>query len=178
TETHDAITADQNQRRITTTAATVNTFNGSKNILRRWRHFANLLQLMGKNVQQNFGVGIGIGMAQIFGVKLFSQLCCVGQVAVMSQAKTVGRIYIKRLGQCRAGAAGGWITHMTYAHASSQAAHMAGAEYILDQSVVLTQIEDSVITGCNTGSILPSVLQHRQRVIQRNRDIGSGNNAN
>jgi hypothetical protein len=67
---------------------------------------------------------------------------------------------------------------MTNPHFACQPAHMTRSEDILYQTVILTKIKDTVVTGGNSRSILPSVLQDSQSVIQRNRYFGSGNNAN
>ena len=143
----------------------MHTFHRIEDVVSGGRHFAYLLQFMGKHVKQHFGIGIGVDMAQVLREQLFAELCRVGQVAVVSQAQPVGRVDIKRLSQRRAGAARGRVTHVTDTHVAGQPAHVPGTKYILDQTVVLAQIQYTVVVRCDPCSILPAMLKHRQGIV-------------
>ena len=48
------------------------------------------LQLMGEDVEQDLGIGIGVDVTQILHEHLPLEVFCVGQIAVVRQADPVG----------------------------------------------------------------------------------------
>ena len=77
-------------------------------------------------------------MPQIFGKQVTHQLFGIGQIAVMSQRNTVGRIHIQWLSFRRAGRARRRVTALADPHIALQPLHVLALEHILDQTVVLT----------------------------------------
>ena len=84
----------------------------------------------------------------------------------MGHTDAVGTVYIERLRQRRAGAASGWVTHMAYAHFTHQTHHMAATENIPGQPFAFALMQLTVLFGHYAGGILPSMLQHGQRVVE------------
>ena len=56
----------------------------------------------------------------------------------MGERDAIGRVNIKRLGQCRAGASLSGITNVSDAKSAQQLRHVAGAEDISHQALALT----------------------------------------
>ena len=72
-------------------------FDGIEDLLRRRPAVGPSLQLMRKDIQQYFRVGVRIEMPPVFAGEQPGEFIIVGQITVVSQADTVGRIDVKRL---------------------------------------------------------------------------------
>ena len=48
------------------------------------------LQFVGKDVEQGFGIGAGVDVAQVAGVDVADEFVTVGEVAVMGEGDAVG----------------------------------------------------------------------------------------
>ena len=109
-----------------------------------------------------------VDMAQIAGINGADKLIGIGEIAVVRERDAVGRVHIKRLRLGRAGRARGRVAHMADAIIADEALHLALAENIAHEAVVLVQKKTTVpVAGCDPGGILPAMLQNRQRVIKR-----------
>jgi hypothetical protein len=53
---------------------------------------------------------------------------------------------------------------MADAHIAKQTAHMAGSEYIANQTIIFTQKQPPVVTSNHTGGVLSAMLQNSQSV--------------
>ena len=177
-KTNDTVAGDHHDHGVGAAATHVHAGDRGEDVFRGGRHLAPALQFMGENVEQHFGIGIGVDMAQIVAEQVLAQFAVVGEIAVVGEGEAVGGIDIQRLGQGRAAAAGGGVAHVGDAHLPGEPPHVAGAENILDQAVVLAQIEFAAVAGHDAGGILAAVLQHRQGVIQAKANILAGNNPN
>ena len=58
---------------------------------------AAALQFMRKHIQQHFRIGLGVDMTQVGLIKLRLQCFNIGQVTVVRQGDSIGRIDVKRL---------------------------------------------------------------------------------
>ena len=63
--------------------------NRRKNIVGFQRVVAEVVQLAGKDIEQDFGIGGGVDVAAFFFKQLFTQLVSVGQVTVVRQRNTI-----------------------------------------------------------------------------------------
>ena len=123
---------------------------------------------MRQNVQQHFGIGTGIHMAQVFVAHALIQLVGIGQVAVVRQHDAERGADIKRLSLSRAARiACRRIAYMADADMAGQLAHIAGAEHFAHHALPFVHMESGTFQRGNTGRILPPVLQHLQTVIQQ-----------
>ncbi len=111
-ERNDADTDDQRHNRITTLAPPVHCFDGRVNLVGRRMTVGADLQLVGKHVEQDFGVRARIQVAPILLHEQIREFIVIGQVAVVTKANTVRRVDIERLRLGRSGTAGGRITDM------------------------------------------------------------------
>jgi hypothetical protein len=55
---------------------------------------------------------------------------------------------------------------MTNPHVTDQTDHMAATEYISHQPLTFALVQFTIGFGNDTGCILPTVLQHGQRIIE------------
>ena len=123
---------------------------------------AEIIQLAGENIQQDFGIRRGVDVAAFFFKQLFTQLMSIGQVAVMGKRDAVRGVNVKRLSLGGAGAASGWVTHMADTHVALKTLHMAGFENIVDQTICFAQTETIIcIDRDDASGILTTVLKHR-----------------
>ena len=84
-EADDTVTGDHGHRRIAATATLVNTRYGFENIVLGDAQLALALYFVGKHVEQDLGIGIGIDMAQIFTKQVALELGGVGEIAIVRQ---------------------------------------------------------------------------------------------
>ena len=127
----------------------------------------HVLQLAGQHVEQHFGIGAGVDVAQVAAAQISLKLFGVGEVAVVRQHDAEGRIHIKWLRFSTAACvAGGGIAHMGDASVAHQVAHIARAEHIAHHAGVFMHMEHLTLGGDDARRILSAVLQHLQSVIQ------------
>ena len=72
-------------------------FDCLKNIFWRNAQLPKLVQFVGKNIEKDLGIRIGVEMPLILNKELMLQGFGIGQVAVMRQSDPVGRIHIEGL---------------------------------------------------------------------------------
>src|SRR5699024_1375516 len=103
-------------RSISTLQAFVDATNSRKKITRFRDKLTDLLQFMGKNVEQYLTIRRGIDMTKIRSKNVFHQRRGVNQVTVLRQRDTVRRVNIKGLRFGWACGAGIWVAHMANSH--------------------------------------------------------------
>ncbi len=150
--------------------------NGFKDVILIGLQLTLGLQLVGKHVEQHLGVRVGVDMTQVGFEKLFAELVRVGQVAVVGQGNTVGRVHIERLGERRARAARRRIAHVADTDIAHQPLHMTGPENVFHQAVGLLLSQLAAVTGHDTRRILAAMLEYGQRVIELQIDIAFTHN--
>ena len=96
-ETDDAISGDHGYDRIGAAAAFVHGPNSRKNFFLGRVEFAQFLKLMGKHVQQDFGIRVCVDVAEIGAKQITTKVVGVGQITVVRQGNTVGAVDVKRL---------------------------------------------------------------------------------
>ena len=95
-------------------------------------------------------------------VHIFLQLRGIGEIAVVAQDNSKGRIHIEGLTLLRAHCtAGRGITHMAHTHLAQEIAHVAGTKDISNQPHSPCQMNTLALSRCNTRRILATVL-HQQ----------------
>ncbi len=165
-ERYQTETDDQSHRSISALHPSMHCGDRGENILGVNRQSATLLQFVGKDIEQDFRVGIGVDMAQVGAKQLVLQLHRVGQVAVVGQGDAKGRVDVERLGLGGIRTASGRVTHMADANIALQIAHVTSAHHVADQTVVLAQKQAAFMAGYDPGGILSPVLQHGQAIEQ------------
>ena len=107
-------------------------------------------------------------MPAIHAEHLVLELLGIGQVAVVAKNDAEGRIHVERLRLGKVvGRTGGRVADMADAPVTGQRTHVAGAENVADQPRPLVQMKGIAFRRCNTGGILPAVLQYHQPVIEQ-----------
>ena len=91
-ERQDAVTGDQDRHGIGALDPAVHGGNGAEDMLRRELERGHRPQFVGKDVEQNFGIGTGVEVAQVFAVKLVAQLVGIGEIAVMRERQAKRRV--------------------------------------------------------------------------------------
>ena len=166
-EGDDAVARDHGHGRIGATGPPVHAGHGAEDVLLVDAQLAELLQLVGEDVEQHLGIRVRVDVALVFPEQGLTQGFRVGEIAVVSQADAVGGIHIEGLGLGTALAARRGVADMTDAHAAAQVQHVTLGEDVTHQAVVLAQIETVPVTGHDARGILPAMLQDGQAVVQR-----------
>lgn len=156
------MTNDHQYASISATNLLVRRRNRSKYVIHFQRIVIKTIQLMSKNVEQDFRVRSGIDVATRTLKQFLLKFVRIRQITVVSQGNTERGVDIKRLRLGCAGAACRWVTNVADTHIALQAKHMPCFKHIFDQPVCFTQTE--AIIGINSDDacgILPTVLKHR-----------------
>ena len=133
-----------------------------KNVVCFQRIVAEVVQLAGEDIEQDFGIRGGVDVAAFFFKQLFTQLVSVSQVTVVRQRNAVRRVDVERLCLGGAGAASRRVTNVTNTHIALHTLHMASFKNVAHQTVRLTQTETVVrINGDDACGILATMLKHR-----------------
>src|SRR3989338_4996610 len=133
----------------------------------------------GKNVEKHFGVGIGIEMVVFLLHQSSPQIHGIGEAAVMGECDAKWRRDEKWLCFEFTAASGCRVAHMPDAHRSLQACQGSAVKDVAHHAVAFLQVE-LVIVGHNSCSILPSMLEDDETIIQILDDVseaGGGDNA-
>ena len=131
-----------------------------------FRDFA--AQFVREDVEQDFGIGAGVDVAQVFVAHVFIKFGRVGEVAVMRQNDAERRANVERL-RLRAAArvARSRITDVGDTGVADQIAHIARAEHFAHHPFAFVHMEGAAFRRYNARRILPPVLQHLQAVVQK-----------
>jgi hypothetical protein len=150
-EGEQTIAGDQGNHRIGTTATAMHARHGLENTVHiQLITVGRALQLMRQDVEQDFGIGIGIDVATIQPEHLALELLGVGQVAVVPENDTEGRVHVKRLRLGKVvGRTGCRIAHMADTPVTRERAHIAGAENVAHQPRALVQVKGIAFSRCN-----------------------------
>ena len=97
-ERQDAVTDDQHGDDVGALDPAVHGGNGAEDMLRRELERGHRPQFVGEDVEQDFGIGTGVEVAQVLAVKLVAQLVGIGEIAVMRERQAKRRVDEKRLG--------------------------------------------------------------------------------
>ncbi len=111
--------------------------NGGKNVVCFQRIMAEVIQLAGKDIEQDFRIRGGINVATFLFKQLFTQLVGIGQIAIVGKRDAIRGVNVKRLSLRGAGTASSRITNVTDPHITLQTLHMAGFKHIVYQAVRL-----------------------------------------
>ena len=126
------------------------------------------MQFVGEDVEQHFGIGAGVDVAQVFVAHAAVELVGVGEVAVVRQHDAEGGADVEGLGfGGAAGVAGGGVAHVADAGVARELSHVAGAEHFAHHAFAFVHVEGRTVQGGDAGRVLPPVLQHLQAVIQK-----------
>ena len=125
------------------------------------------LEFERQNIQQDFGVGVGVDMTKIELEELAFERLAVGQVAVVRERDPERRIHIERLRfELRRRASRGGIAAVPDAKVARQIAHVARPEYVPDVAAGLVHMKRRAVVGDDAGGILPAMLEQKQPVIE------------
>ena len=126
-----------------------------------------LLQFVRENVEQHFGIRIGIDVPQVLAEQIAFELIGIGQVAVVPEHEAERRIDVERLrfrGRPRRARCG--VTRVPDAAGAEQAAHIAGAEDVAHHALGLVHEELALQQRHDAGGILAAMLQHEEPVVE------------
>ena len=158
-EGDEAVAANHRHNRIGATHAAVGGGDGVEDDFRRRPQLLLALDFVGEDVEQRFGIGMGVDVAQVAGVDGADEFVGVGEIAVVGERNAVGRIDVERLRFGGAGRAGGRVTHVADAVVADESLHFAFVKDVAHQAVVFVQEEATVrVAGCNAGGVLSAVL--------------------
>jgi hypothetical protein len=128
---------------------------------------STVFDLMSEDIQQDLGIRTGIDMTQILPKHLALELRSIGQVAIVPKHNAKRGIDIKRLRFCCGRGAGGRVTHMCNAGISDQTPHVSGLKNVLHKTIVFMHIKGITITSHDARSILTTMLQYQQAIIEQ-----------
>ncbi len=171
-EREHAVVEHQRDNRITAARARMHAGDGFENLIGREVMPVLDLDFVREDVEQHFGIRIGVDVAAIALVHLSAQRIGVDQIAVVAERDAVRRIHVERLRLGRGFGTGGRIAAMTDADASAQLEHVVGVEDVADESGAFVQAQTIAVDGGDAGGILTAMLQNRERVVQGRRDVG------
>ena len=121
-----------------------------------------------QHVDQHFGIRLGIDVAVIDIEQFTLERHRVDQVAVVRQHQAERRVDVKRLRFLLAlGIARGGVAHLADAIVARQRPHIAGAEHIAHHAARLVHVELGPRSGDDARRILPTVLQQKQRIVEK-----------
>src|SRR6185295_8724344 len=125
------------------------------------------LELQSEDVEQDFGIRIGVDVAEIELEQLALQFLAVGQIAVVRERDAERRVDVERLrlevGRCRAGRR---VAAVADARAAHQFAHVARAKDVAHVAGALVHVEDRAFAGDDAGRVLAAVLQQQEPVVE------------
>ncbi len=126
---------------------------------------------MGKDIQQDFGVRVGVQVTQVALKQLLGQGICIGEGAVVGKGDAVRRVDVERLCQRSAGTPRRGVAHMADTDAAAQTLHMVLAKNIAHQPFTFALAKFPTVAGHDPRRILPAVLQHGQCIVNIGGDI-------
>ena len=95
------------------------------------------------------------------------QLVGIHEIAVVRETDAVGRIDVERLRFRDGRAARRRVPNVAQADVAAELQHVALQEHVADQAVALANPQAPAVVRHDAGGILTTVLQHRQRVVER-----------
>jgi len=126
--------------------------------------FPRLGEILGKEVEKKFGVGVGIDMSSDRVSEMRSEFFGIGEVAIVSDANAVRIVGVKRLGFGATTGASSGIATVSDSNIASKFNHMVSEEDIFDESIVFAKMETTHVGGDDASSVLSTVLQDSQTI--------------
>ena len=168
-KSQQTVAGDHRHHGVGALATAMHAGDGGENGVRvKANALGRLLQLVRQYVEQHFGIGTGVDMAQILPEHLFLQLRRVGQVAVVREHHAEGRIDVERLRFRRIGRrARRRIAAMGDTHVARQSAHVARAENVAHEAGALVHEKGVVLARGDAGRILSAMLQDHQPIVEQ-----------
>ena len=125
------------------------------------------LQFVGKHIEQDFRVGLGINMSSVTTVHIVLQFGRIGKISVVTKNNAKGGIDIKRLGFFGAHSASGCrVANMPNAHLAKKVTHVAGSKDIAHKSRSPRHKNAFSLGRCNARCILTPMLKQKQGVVE------------
>ena len=168
---------DQPDHRIGALAAEENTAESGKNICRGRILGTDLLQLVGKNIEQDLGIRTRIEMTHVTANDRVGEFVGVGQIAVVREADAERRIDVERLGLVLGRRARRRVAHVADSHVARQLEHMPPLKDVANEAILLAHVYAPVLGGYDPGSVLATVLQDGQGIIDGLVDRALGNDS-
>mmetsp|Transcript_26218 Transcript_26218/g.43046 ORF Transcript_26218/g.43046 Transcript_26218/m.43046 type:complete len:220 (+) Transcript_26218:120-779(+) len=124
-------------------------------------------QGLGKDVQEDFRVAVGVDVAEVGVLEGALEFVSVGQVSVVSDADAEGVVGGEGLRLFVGGGAGGGVANVSDANVASEFLHVRLLKDVPHQAVVLSESQAAVFYRHHARRVLSSMLQHRQAVEQQ-----------
>ncbi len=166
-ECDDTVADDHRDDGVAARAALVQRLDGIEDLLRVQAVRRVLAELVREYVQEHFRVGVGIEVAVVLLLDETFELIRVDEIAVVGKTNAEGRVHVERLSFREAGAARRRIAHVTEAYVAGELQHVPLEEHVADQAVALADAQAAAVVRHDAGGVLPAVLEHRQRVVER-----------
>ena len=164
-----AMACDQGHHRVGALDASVHTPYGLEDPIGCELHITrHALQFVGQDVDQHLGVALGVEVATVDVEQLALERRGIGQVPVMDQYDAVRGVDVE--GLClffAVGIACGGVAHLTQPHVAAQGPHVAGAKHVANHAAGLVHEVLVTLHGDDARSILATVLQQQQGVINQ-----------
>jgi hypothetical protein len=164
-EGQQSMADDHGDDGVAPAAAPIDRAHGRKDIRRGDPRRAHALQLGSQHVEQDLGIGSGVEMTAVFALEDFRELTRIGQIAVVSEADAIRSIDVERLGFGGAVTTGRRITDVAHAHVAPKILHGVLIEDVAHQPLPLAHEELAIGHRGDACGVLPTVLQHRQRIV-------------
>ena len=158
----------------------MHTAHGGKHINGLERQAARgFFELVREHIEQHFRVAVGVDVAMVGGEQFGLEHGRIGQVAVVREHQTEGRVDIKGLRFVFAeGVARRRVTHLAQADIARQGAHVARAKNVAHHALGLVHEKFTVQLRDDARRVLPAVLQQQEAVIDQliNRSVTDNTN--
>ena len=151
----------------TTLALLVHALKSEETVGRVDTGLSSLVELVGKDVQHELTVALGVDVAMGFLIQITPEFGCVDEVTVVSKADAVRGVDVERLRLSICAAASSRVSEVADTHVTREIAHaLTIVENLGCKSVALTLEELAAARACgNTASILATVLKVVQRLL-------------
>ena len=166
-ETDKTETSKHGSAGPTTLALLVHALKSKETVGRVDTGLSSLVELVGKDVQHELAVALGVDVAMGFLVQIAPKLGSVDEVTIVSKADAVRGVDVERLRLSICAAASCRISEVANTHVTGEIAHaLTIVEDLGCKSVALTLEELATTRACgDTASILATVLEVVQRLL-------------
>ena len=118
-------------------------------------------------IHKDFAIAAGVNVTHIL-LKFGKNLVRICQVAIVGEANSVWIVGVERLSLSTRGRTRRRVSYVANAARSHQVKHMLFREHVPDEPIGLAQVQHILVRGSdNARGVLPSVLQHRQSIIDQ-----------
>ncbi|CAB4589175.1 unannotated protein [freshwater metagenome] len=166
-ECEKPVTGDEGNRGIRSLDTLVQSGDGIEDVVGRELFNGRCgLKLVCEHIDEKFGVGIRVEVTTVILVKLCGQFPCVREVPVVNEDDSVGGVDEERLCfRFTIRVAAGRVAHVAEPDIPQQSTHVTCSEGFSNLPLRLRHVKGRVLTGRNTGGVLPAVLKKSERVI-------------